>query len=444
MQKTKILKNNERQMSNVQLPMSNFQVVLLQHNDFKIDIFCSFELEIGHWELDIGHSRFCFAENRVKISVDATLKITAVLGASGVVTTWYRFGVDRFWVNWILWFLFLLTIGLGALFLVALEHMVGARWSVPLRRVPERLSSLILLMMPAAMIGLFSLKILYPWTSVENLRNPIIAGKVEWLNEPFFMWRVVSCLILWGLAWIILVHGSLRQDSKRDAKFNLRARRFAPLFMIIFAITITVVAFDWISSLEPEWYSDIFGVYFFAGTFLAGLSAMTIAVVYLKNRGRLSEVGPDHMYNLGGFLFAFTVFWSYIGFAQYMLMWYANMPDEVIWYKERLVGAWGPLLLGLAVVHFLIPFFILIPRGAKSNPKILFWISALMLFSHWLDLYWMIMPTLHRGPLWGLPEISFGALFVSIGLLWMKRMMNRGADMPIGDPLLKEGLEFHL
>ena len=140
--------------------------------------------------------------------------------------------------------------------------------------------------------------------------------------------------------------------------------------MAIFGITITLVAFDWISSLEPEWYSDIFGVYIFAGTFLAGLAATTLAVLYLKSRGRLPAVGPDHMYNLGGFLFAFTVFWSYIGFAQYMLMWYANMPEEVFWYKDRLQGAWGPLLLALAVLHFLVPFFMLIPREAKSNPKV--------------------------------------------------------------------------
>lgn len=362
----------------------------------------------------------------------------------GIVVTAILAGWDRFWANWIIWFLFLLTVGLGSLFIVALEHVVGAKWSIPLRRVPERLSSLALLMGPAALLALFSLQVLYPWTRAETMANPMVAGKAGWLNVPFFALRVVLCAVLWAVAYRVLVTGSMRQDRDMDPRFNLRARRFAPLFMVIFGITITVVAFDWISSLDPLWYSDIFGVYVFAGTFLAGLAATTLALLYLKGRGRLKEIGPDHMYNLGGFMFAFTVFWSYIGFAQYMLMWYANIPEEVFWYKVRLEGAWGPMLLALAVFHFLVPFFILIPRDAKANPKFLMWTAVVILFSHWLDLYWMIFPVLGRGPLFSWPELSFGLLFVSAGLIWIRHVMSRGEDMPVGDPLLSEGLGFRL
>ena len=372
------------------------------------------------------------------------LTFAALLGLAGVVAASLFSGWERFWANWILWFLFLLTIGLGSLFLVALEHVVGAKWSIPLRRVPERLSSLALLMGPASLIALLSLRFLYPWTNPEAAQDPVLAGKAVWLNVPFFSFRVVLCAGLWLLAYRIMVSGSLKQDLNQDPGFNLRARRFAPLFMIIFGITITVVAFDWISSLEPTWYSDIFGVYLFAGTFLAGLAATTLAILYVKSRGRLQEVGPDHVYNLGGFLFAFTVFWSYIGFAQYMLMWYANLPEEVFWYKERLEGGWGAILLVLAVFHFLVPFFLLIPREAKSSPRFLFFTAAIMLFSHWLDLYWMIFPVLRRGLLMGWPELAFGLFFIAGGLLWIRRSMNRGSDMPTGDPFLRQGLEFHL
>jgi hypothetical protein len=398
-----------------------------------------------HILLDVCfHSSFVTKVITVNLNADKRLMLTAGIGGAGVLMTFLVSGWERFWINWILWFLFLLTIGLGCLFIVALEHVVGAKWSVPLRRVPERLSGLALLMGPAALIALLSLRFLYPWTHSESLNDPVIASKSGWLNIPFFALRVVVCIGLWMIAYRIFVNGSIRQDRDRDPRFNLHARRFAPLFMVIFGITITVVAFDWISSLEPAWYSDIFGVYVFAGTFLAGLAATTLALLYLKSRGRLACIRTDHMYNLGGFLFAFTVFWSYIGFAQYLLMWYANMPEEVIWYQERIHGAWGALLLVLAVFHFLIPFFILIPRDTKSDPRFLFWTATLMLVAHWLDLYWMIFPALGRGLLFSWQEFSFGLLFLSAGLFAIHRSMNRGEDMPVGDPMLNEGLEFRL
>ncbi len=372
----------------------------------------------------------------------------AALGALGVVASFIladtQAEFERFWVNWVYWFLFLLTIGLGSLFIVALEHLISARWSVPVRRVPERLSSLVLFIAPIALIALFSLPKIYLWAQPEGLENPIIKGKAPWLNIPFFAIRVIVCLILWSLAYRILVVGSLQQDASKDPWITVRSRRFAPVFMIIFGLTITLVAFDWISSLEPEWFSDIFGVYVFAGSFLAALAATILAVLHLMHRGRLPGVGFDHLYNLGGFLFAFTVFWSYIGFAQYMLIWYANLPDEVVWYQHRIEGAWLPLALGLALFHFLIPFFALVPRDAKGDPKRLRWVAALVLFAHALDLYWMIFPKLGKSPVLGWVEISFGFFFVGLALLWIQRAMSRGTDLPVGDPFLKEGLEFRL
>jgi hypothetical protein len=299
-------------------------------------------------------------------------------------------------------------------------------------------------MMPAALLALLSLPVLYPWTKPESMNVPVLAGKAVWLNVPFFVTRVLVCVALWLLAYWILVSGSIRQDRERDPRFNVRARRFAPLFMVIFGITITVVAFDWISSLEPAWYSDVFGVYIFAGTFLAGLAATTLTVLYLMARGKLPGVTSDHVYNLGGFLFAFVVFWAYIGFAQYLLMWYANMPEEVFWYKTRLQGSWGILVLILAVIHFFVPFVVLIPRDAKSEPKRLLWIATLMLVAHWLDLYWMIYPVLGTNAMFSWPELSFGIFFIASSLLWIRHSMTRSADMPIGDPFLREGLEFRL
>jgi hypothetical protein len=152
----------------------------------------------------------------------------------------------------------------------------------------------------------------------------------------------------------------------------------------------------------------------------------------------------DHWYNLGGFLFAMTVFWAYIAFAQYMLMWYGNLPDEVSWYQARTHGAWLGVALLLALLRFFVPFFALVPRDAKGDPRRLLWVSLVVLASHWIDLYWLVFPVLGRTPLFSWPELGFALFFLGGTLLWVRSAMERGEDMPVGDPFLKEGLEFRL
>ena len=367
-----------------------------------------------------------------------------LLGALGVIAAWFGAGPERFWVNWILWFLFWFTLALGCLFLVALEHLVAARWSVPIRRLPERLATLLLPVVPVALIALGAVPVLYPGSRPEALQNPLLAGKALWLGLPFFSLRTVLCLALSLLALFVFVRGSLQQDASRDPGFNVRARKFAPVFMASFAFVITVLAFDWVSGLTPEWYSDIFGVYLFAGGFLAGLAATTLTLVHLQQAGRLPEVNRNHRFNLGGFLFAFTVFWSYIGFAQYMLMWYGNLPDEILWYRDRLEHGWYGATLTLAFVHFVIPFFALVTRDAKGDPRRLRWVALLMLGAHALDLYWLLFPVLGKGVLFSWPELSFALFFLAGGLLWIRNALTWGEDLPLGDAFLRQGLEFRL
>ena len=366
------------------------------------------------------------------------------LGALGVLGTYVAAGHERFWANWVLWFVLIFTLGLGSLFIVALEHLVSARWSVPVRRIPERLATLLLPAVPVGLIALFALPVLYPGTRPEAAHNHILAGKAFWLSIPFFSVRTAIAMVLVLIGLAILVGGSLKQDQTKDPAFNFKARKFAPAYMAIFALVITLIAFDWISGLTPEWYSDIFGVYIFAGAFLSGLAATVLCLLYLQDQDRLGGVKGDHLFNLGGFLFAFTVFWSYIGYAQYMMMWYANMPDEVIYYKVRLAGSWRAITITLALVHFILPFFALVTRAAKKDPKRLRRVAYLMLGAHLLDLYWLIFPVLGPKPLFSWPELSFALFFIGGITIWVRGAMEKGEDMPVGDPFLREGLEFRL
>ncbi|MFA6318447.1 MAG: quinol:cytochrome C oxidoreductase, partial [Elusimicrobiota bacterium] len=304
----------------------------------------------------------------------------------------------RFWANWLVWSLMLMSIGLGSLFLVSLEHLTGAKWSIPLRRTAERVSSLIIPASMALLTTLLGLTTLFPWARPGWPHDPLQAGKKAWLNIPFFAGRALSCAVLWLASWKVLAGGSLKLDQTRDPKDLQRLKVFSPLFIAIFSLTVSVAAFDWISSLSPEWYSDVLGVYLFAGVFLSGLASVSLATVHLQRQGRLKEVRFDHLYNLGAFLFAFVVFWSYIAFAQYLLIWYAHLPEEVYWYKDRVQGPWGYATLVLALIHFVIPFFALVTRSSKGDPKTLAITSTLILFAHYCDLCWLIFPRLGLKP----------------------------------------------
>jgi hypothetical protein len=381
-------------------------------------------------------SRSTFARN-------ALVALTAI-GAAGAVAVYMNEGPARFWANWLVWTLMLLTLGLGNLFLVALERLVGAHWSVPMRRVPERIAALIPLAIVLLFIGYLSLPVLFPWTRPEAAHNPILVAKAPWLNTTFFAIRLVVCAVLWLLFYFFYVRGSLRQDTSKDPAFTVKARRLAPPFMVTFFFTITIVAFDWISSLEPEWYSDMFGVYLFAGTFLSGIAAMAIGVLALLRKGRLRDVGSQHYYNLGTLGLAFTVFYAYISFAQYMLIWYADLPEEIVWFKHRLEGGWQSIALLLPIFHFAIPFFLLVGGSPKKRPWVLRIAALSILFGHFVDIYWLIVPTISPTPLLGWPELVMACLFLGLGFLQIRRAMGRGADMPVGDPLLAKGLEWQL
>jgi hypothetical protein len=369
------------------------------------------------------------------------LLLMVVLGGAGSAAAYASVGPERFWANWLVWTLFLLTLGLGNLFLVALERLVGAHWSVPMRRTPERIAALVPLGVLLLLVALLGVRVLFPWTRPEAAHNPILVAKSAWLNLTFFVIRLLACAVAWLLFYRFYVRGSLKQDESKDASFTVRARRLAPPFMVVFFFSVTIVAFDWVSSLEPEWYSDMFGVYLFAGTFVSGIAAMAQGVLVLIKRGRIPEVKPKHYYNLGTLGLAFTVFYAYIAFAQYMLIWYGNLPEEVVWIKHRIEGGWGPVALALPFLHFFIPFFLLVGGAGKRSMRVMGLAMLSILIGHFVDLYWMVFPTL-GAPVFGWPELTMGLFFLGLGLLQIRRAMGRGADMPIGDPLLVKGLEW--
>ena len=357
----------------------------------------------------------------------------------------------RAMADFLVMYTFVLTAGLGSLFLVALEYTVHARWSVPFRRISENLSALILVSLVLVIPVLVGMTTLYEWTHAEAVAHDhLLHEKAPYLNLPFFFARLAFYYAVWIGSYLFFTKGSRAQDDSRDPAFTFRARRFAPVALILFAVTTTFAAIDFIMSLTPHWYSTSMGVYFFSGAIVAGFALTTFVASSLKVRGMLpDEIHRDHFYNLGAMMFAMNVFWAYIAFTQYMLIWYGNLPEELAWYHLR--GSVGWILVAgvLIVGHFLIPFSALLSRSAKMNVDRLRWVSAWLLGMHWFDLMYMILPSVPTASgeplgMWCLLDYGFLLFAVGVmGLVWWWRV-PKSSLLPVGDPRLDAGLEFHL
>ena len=397
----------------------------------------------------------CVATSKSSVELSRTAGVLIVVGlALGVLSLWSEGDRLRLGFAYLWGFSFLWTIVLGCLFFVALQYLTGSIWSVVVRRVAEMLAAPIwlvaVLFVPIVVFGLvFDGLRLFPWADATLVRDDhLLQGKQAYLNIPFFTARAVLYFALWIAFARYFVGTSLKLDRREaGAEAVVSMRRMAAPFMLIFAGTTTFAGIDWIMSLNPHWFSTIFGVYLFSGMVVASLAAITIATVWLRWTGRLDPkvVTEDHLYSLGALLFAFVCFWAYIAFSQYMLIWYANIPEESFYLCKRLEGGWVRISVALAVVRFAIPFLLLLPRRAKMNPTILLWASVLMLVGQLLDLYWLIMPELHEaGPVLGWPELGPPLLMTGLLVLYVSWFLRRHAPLAIGDPLLDESRRFRL
>lgn len=376
-------------------------------------------------------------------------KAGIALFALGLVLIIISYFVDpvRSAFNNLIMLMFLTSIGLGALFLIAIEYLAGAVWSVPFRRMTEFLG-VILFILPVIAIPVYlNMHDMFHWTHQEAVANDeILKGKSGYLNEQFFVIRVLAAYVIWIFFYLMLTKRSKMQDTTGDQKLTTTNIKLSAIFIPFFAITITIYAVDWIMSLEPHWFSTIFGVYYFSGTVLAGIAIVTFLAVYLNEKGLLVKgITTDHYYSLGALMFAFINFWAYIAFSQFLLIYYANLPEETFWYLARWEGNWMYVSIFLIIVHFVIPYFALVSQPSKTNPKRLKFMSIWILMAHIVDLYWLIMPTFSPevAPVgWmeiGFPMLTFGIIVILFGMKAKKENL-----VAIGDPKLKRGLDFRL
>ena len=348
-------------------------------------------------------------------------------------------------LNYLMAYMFILSIGIGALLLIALEYVGGADWSVPIRRVVEFLAAIIIFLPILVLPLIFNIHDIFHWAHKDiAAADEILKGKSPYLNETFFIIRVFAVLAIWGLFYFLLIRNSNTQDKTKDQLLTKKNIILSAIFIPFFAITITITAVDWLMSLEPHWFSTIFGVYFFSGSVVASLAAVTLFVVKLKENGYMHpKLVDDHLFSLGALQFAFINFWAYIAFSQYLLIWYANLPEENFWFLHRWENGWQYLSILLIIAHFIVPYAALLSQPAKMDPKRLKFISIWILFAHFIDLYWLVMPNVN-GYYFSWIDIIVPLLAIGVIILIFNYRANKSNLVPIGDPKLQKGLDFRV
>jgi hypothetical protein len=368
------------------------------------------------------------------------LRILA-LGGAATALAGLALAPGRNWISLLIAGFILTGFGLAGVVFVATQYACGASWSAAFRRVPEAMSMILPLGLGLlAAVFLFHPSV-YPWTT--HASHPGL--QQFWLRRPFFLVRAAVYMAVWLGFAAAIVRTSRRQDADGSVSHTQCNVHLSIIFLIAFAVTFWLASFDWVMSLEPNWASTIFGIYNFAGMFSSGLALLILLVLGMRASGPLRDfVNEEHLHDLGKLLFAFSTFWMYIWFSQYMLIWYADISDETTYYVARLHNAWAPLFLVNMILNWAAPFAALLPRGTKRSPRTLGRVAAVVLAGRVLDVYLMIAPPLQGAyPLIGIWEV--GVLAGAAGVLGLAfdRGIRGAAPVPLNDPHLAASLHYH-
>jgi hypothetical protein len=359
----------------------------------------------------------------------------------------------QFFHSYLFGYAFALDISLGALFWTLIHHVSDAGWSVGLRRIFENINRAIIPLAVLAapiLIGIFSGS-LYAWYDfvhgpepVEDPLRNIWHSKHIYFSTPFLLLRLALYFAVWIAYSVAMRNWSTAQDAVGGYKLTRTMQWWAPSGVALLGLTATFFAFDYVMSLQYTWFSTIFGVYFWAGGIRGSLATCVLIVLALRSAGYLrSTITMEHLHDVGKLMFGFTVFWTYIAFAQYFLIWYGNMPEETQFYLLRRNGDWYAMSILLPILYFVVPFFLLLPRAHKRSPRWMGFIAAWILAMHAYDLYWQILPTLHTDTIrvsW--MDVAAPVCLYSVVLLSALWGFQRLPLIPIRDARLHETIGY--
>ncbi|MDQ3668087.1 MAG: hypothetical protein M3410_16250 [Acidobacteriota bacterium] len=301
----------------------------------------------------------------------------------------------QFFHSYLVAYLFWAGIALGSLAILLLQHLTGGAWGLVIRRVLEAATRTIPLMAVLFIPIILGAHRIYPWTQHEEMsKTPALEEKARlYLNLPFFSGRAALYFATWILTAYLLNHWSREQDRTTDRRFGRRMRMLSGPGLLLFVLTVTFASVDWAMSLNPDWFSTIYGLLFVIAWALSSLAFVIAVMSFLTNLEPMSRiVRPNHFQDLGKLMLAFVMLWAYFAFSQFLIVWSGNLPEEIQWYLPRLRGGWGAIAVGVVFFHFAFPFLLLLSSSLKRNPRKLLMLAGLILVMRFIDLFWMIAP----------------------------------------------------
>ncbi len=393
-----------------------------------------------------------FSDRKYELTKNNKL-IPLVMMAVGVIAIVTGFMTDhtRAWASLLQSNFYFTAIALAGTFFVAVQYIAQAGWATGILRVPEAMGGFLKYGMAGMLlIFIFGHHDLYFWTHSEYYDpqspeyDPILVGKSGFLNMPFYITRVLAYAIIWVGFTYVLRRNSLNEDVNGGTTYYNKSVTVAAIFMVLFGITSSTSAWDFLMSIDAHWFSTLYGWYTFIGLFVSGLAMMCLFILYLKGRGYMEHVNENHLHDVGKFMFAFTIFWTYLWFSQFMLIWYANLPEEVVYYKVRWEN-FRTLWVTNLCVNFIAPFLVLMTRDAKRQRRIM-WVGGIIIVGgHWIDIFMMVMPGT-VGANWCIGFVEIGTMIGYLGLfIWSTLSeLSKASLVPKNHPMLQESLHHHI
>jgi len=378
-------------------------------------------------------------------AVDRLQRNGLAAAAVGIVASAVGLFVDRpaFFRAYLVAWLLVVGLALGSMAIAMLHHLSRGGWGLMVRRLLEAASRTIPLVFLLALPLAFGMRDLYAWARPELVAaDPVLEAKRWWLTVPFFWVRLVVYFAVWGgFSWV-LNRLSLEQDRTGDPRLARKMQLVAAPGLAVYCLLATLASVDWLMSLQPRWFSTIYGIYFIGGQALAALAFAITVALFLARREPMERVlSPHYFHDYGKLMLAFVMLWAYFSFSQFLIIWSGNMPEEIVWYVRRVHGGWGWIALALVAFHFALPFALLLSRDLKRSGRRLGAVAIGMLLMRWIDLYWQVEPAFHHG------EFSFSWLYpatlLAVGGLWLAAFvaeLKKRPLLPIHDPYLPEAI----